>query len=33
MLLATSPATLPAATTDPVLDWISIMNSTLIALH
>jgi hypothetical protein len=31
MLLATSPATVLAATTDPVLDWISIMNSTVIA--
>src|ERR1700719_816219 len=31
MLLATSPATVLAATTDPVLDWISIMNSTVLA--
>jgi hypothetical protein len=31
MLLASSPATALAATTDPVLDWISIMNSTVIA--
>lgn len=31
MLLATGPATVLAATPDPVLEWIGIMNSTVIA--
>jgi hypothetical protein len=30
-LLVTAPATVLAATTDPVLEWISIMNTTVIA--
>jgi hypothetical protein len=30
-LLVTAPASVLAATTDPVLEWIAIMNTTVIA--